>query len=115
MSVLVHVKMDVAANDENFGKVVQEAFPEEYVSRVLELPTLQWKIWGVDPQKRQGSGFYLFATREAAKLYAKEVVFVLQQRPGIFNVTAQIWSISEEKTRKTKGPIDVPQIKDLKE
>jgi hypothetical protein len=115
MSVLLHVKMDIAGNDANFDEVSRDAFPIEGAYKMLELPTLQWKIWGIDPQKRQGSGFYLFAVKEAAKEWAKKVVFALQQRPGISNITTQIWSIAEEQTRITKGPIDVPQIKDLKE
>lgn len=113
MSVFLCVKMDVAAKDDNFKEITETAFPMEGAYRMLELPTLQWKIWGEDPQKKQVSGFYLFAAREAAEGYAKHAVETLQKRPGISNVTTQIWSIIEEQTRITKGPIDLPQIKDL--
>lgn len=115
MSVLLCVKMDVDASDSNFDEKTTAAFPIEGAYRMLQLPTLQWKIWGVNPQKKQVCGFYLFAAREAAETYAKQAILTLQQRPGIYNVTSQIWSIIEEQTRITKGPIDAPQIQDSKD
>ena len=48
-----------------------------------------------------------------AKRRAVEVVGQLQVRPGISNVTTQIWELDAEKTRITHGPIDVPKISDL--
>ena len=113
MSVFLCVKMDVNCGESEFDKATKEAFPQEGVQRMLQLPALQWKIWCVDPERKQAGGFYLFAAREAAEGYAKQAVLALQQRPGISNVTTQIWTINEENTRMTKGPIDLPQIKDL--
>ena len=113
MSVFLAVKMDVAIGDRDFDTVTQEAFSMEGVARMRQLPTLQWKIWGVDPERRQASGFYLFKNREAAEGYAHQCVRVLQERPGISNVTTQIWTICEEQTRGTMGPIDLPMISEL--
>lgn len=113
MSVFLAVRMDVFTDGRDFSAVTNEAFPMEGVARMLKLPTLQWKIWAVDPERRQAAGFYLFAQREAAEAYAHQCVRVLQDRPGISNVTTQIWTISEEQTRMTKGPIDLPMIQDL--
>lgn len=111
MSVFLCVKLNIAAEGGSFDEAIQMAFKPEGAYQMLELPTLQWKIWGIDPEKREGSGFYLFAAREAAEAYAKQSIATLGARPGITNVTAQIWTIAEEQTRITKGPIDVPQIK----
>lgn len=113
MSVFLAVKMDVNIGDRPFDDVTNEAFPKEGVARMLKLPTLQWKIWGIDPERREAAGFYLFAKREAAEQYAHQCVRVLQERPGISNVTTQIWTISEEQTRMTKGPIDLPMIQEI--
>lgn len=113
MSVFLAVKMDIAVGNKEFDAVTQEAFPMEGVARMRALPTLQWKIWGVDPERHQASGFYLFKNREAAQRYAHQCVRVLQERPGISNVTAQIWTICEEQTRGTMGPIDLPMISEL--
>ncbi len=113
MSVFLAVRMDVNIQDRTFDEVTNEAFPMEGVARMLKLPTLQWKIWATDPERRQAAGFYLFASRQAAEGYAHQCVRVLQERPGISNVTTQIWTISEEQTRMTKGPIDLPMIQDL--
>ena len=115
MSVFLCIRMDVNIGDRTFDEVTQDAFPAEGVVRMLQLPALQWKIWGVDPERKQAGGFYLFAARQAAEAYAAQAVRTLQERPGISNVTAQIWSISEEQTRLTKGPIDLPMIQDLTE
>lgn len=113
MSVLLVVRQDVYVGDSDFAAVTKKAFPPAGVERMLNLPTLQWKIWAADPERRQTCGFYLFADRAEAEKYAHQAVRTLQEREGIFNVTTQIWSINEEKTRLTKGPIDVPMIRDL--
>lgn len=113
MSVLLVVRQDVYVGDGDFASATQKAFPPSGVERMLKLPTLQWKIWAADPDRRQTCGFYLFADRNEAEKYAHQAVRTLQEREGIFNVTTQIWSINEEKTRMTKGPIDVPMIQDL--
>lgn len=113
MSVFLAVKMDIHVGDRDFDTVVKESFPMEGVARMLQLPTLQWKIWTVDPERRQAAGFYLFADPNAAKQYAHQCVRFLQERPAISNVTAQLWTISEEQTRMTKGPIDLPMIQEL--
>lgn len=113
MSVFLAVKMDVTIGDRDFDTVTQEAFPMEGVARMRALPTLQWKIWCVDPERRQAGGFYLFRSREAAEQYAYQCVRVLQERPGISNITTQIWTISEDQTRATMGPIDLPMISEL--
>lgn len=113
MSVLLQVRQEVRVGDSDFASVCKKAFPPEGVDRMLALPSLQWKIWCADPDRRQTCGFYLFADREAAEKYAHQAVRTLQEREGIFNVTTQIWSINEEKTRLTKGPIDVPLIQEL--
>lgn len=114
MSVVLFMQMDIDTTKGSYDEVTQAAFPEEGVYRMLELPTLQWKIWLSDPEKKQAAGMYLFAAREAAEGYAKMAQENIGKRPGIQNLTWQIWSIYEDKTRVTKGPIDVPQIKDLK-
>lgn len=113
MSVFLCVKMDLGGEGLTYEETVATAFNMEGAQRMLELPTLQWKIWGLDPDKKQGCGFYLFASREAAEGYAKQAVLTLQARQGVSNVTTQIWTIAEEQTRITKGPIDLPQIKEL--
>lgn len=113
MSVLLCVKMDLGVHDDNFDETIETAFDMEGAQRMLGLPTLQWKIWGIDPGKKEGCGFYLFASREAAEAYSQKAIRMLQERLGVTNVTAQIWTIAEEQTRITKGPIDLPQIKDL--
>lgn len=113
MSVLLCVKMDLGVRNDNFEEVASTAFTEDGVKAVLQLPTLQWKIWGSDPAKKEACGFYLFASREAARAYADKAILMLQSREGIENVTAQIWTISEEQTKITKGPIDAPMISEL--
>lgn len=113
MSVFLAVKMDISVGDHDFDEVANEAFPMEGVARMLKLPSLQWKIWCTDSERRNAAGFYLFAKREAAEQYAYQCVRALQDRPYISNVTTQIWTISEEQTRMTKGPIDLPMIQDL--
>ncbi|MCI9595776.1 MAG: YdhR family protein [Firmicutes bacterium] len=113
MSVLLFMKMDLGVEKDNFDEVIENAFDESGVKRMLGLPTLQWKIWGTDPVKREGCGCYLFADRKAAEVYAAQAVSMLGSREGVTNVTAQIWTISEEQTRITKGPIDLPMISEL--
>lgn len=113
MSVLLAVKMDLAIPAGAGLEAVNGAFPIEGAYRMLKLPGLQWKIWGTDMNKKEACGFYLFATMEDAKRRAAEVVGQLQVRPGISNVTTQIWELDAEKTRITHGPIDVPKISDL--
>lgn len=113
MPVFLCVKMDLGVKKDNFEEVVNTAFTMEGAYRMLELPTLQWKIWGLDPAKKEGCGFYLFAARQAAEAYAEQVVLNMQAREGVENVTTQIWEIADKQTRITKGPIDLPQIKEL--
>ena len=115
MSVFLEVRMDINTGGREFEEFNKASFTEEGVQRMLKLPTLQWKIWTTDPERRQAAGFYLFAKREAAEQYAHQCVRLLQERNGIDNVTAQLWTISERQTRITKGPIDVPMIQELSE
>ncbi len=113
MSVLLFMKMDLGVQKDNFDEVVSGAFNEDGVKRMLGLPTLQWKIWGMDPIKHEGCGCYLFADRKAAEAYAAQAIPALESREGVSSVTAQIWTIAEEQTRITKGPIDLPMISEL--
>lgn len=113
MSVLLCVKMDIGVHDNNFDEIIEKAFDMEGAYRMLQLPTLQWKIWGVDPNKKEGCGFYLFKSREAAEAYAEKAILTLQARPGVTNLTSQIWTIAEAQTHITKGPIDLPMISEL--
>jgi hypothetical protein len=111
MSVVLLIKMDVDTASGSYDEVTQNAFPMEGAYRMLELPTLQWKIWLKDAENKQAAGLYLFGAREAAEGYAKQAQVVLGQRQGIKNVTYQIWTIDEERTKVTKGPIYLPLIK----
>ena len=115
MSVLLFMQMDIGVKKNNFDEIVDSAFKPEGVKRMLKLPTLQWKIWGFDPKKKEGCGCYLFRSREAAEAYAAKATLDIQSREGIENVTAQIWDIAEEQTQITKGPIDLPMIQELEE
>lgn len=115
MSVMLIMKMDIDTSNGTFTEVTEAAFPEEGVYRMLELPALQWKIWLKDEANEQVSGVYLFAAREAAEGYAKMASENIGIRPGIKNLTNQIWDIYEDKTQITKGPIDLPLIKELRD
>lgn len=68
MSVLLCVKMDVDASDSNFDEKTTAAFPIEGAYRMLQLPTLQWKIWGVNPQKNKYVVFICLPPERLQKL-----------------------------------------------
>ena len=54
MSVLLAVKMDLAIPAGAGLEAVNGAFPIEGAYRMLELPGLQWKIWGDRHEQKRG-------------------------------------------------------------
>lgn len=107
MSYLLHVRFDFAGD-------VASTFPfEKATAKMNALPNLKWKIWATsteEAEKREGSGFYLYPTIEAAKAREEEAIATLPHFSGISNVKTEIWEILDDYSIATHAPVDVPLI-----
>lgn len=102
MPVLLFMKMDLELDK------VDKLFTQKGAEKLSALPGLQWKIWGIDREKAEGCGVYLYATRRDAEIRAAKAVPELAARDGICNITTQIFEIEEDLTKITKAPINLP-------
>lgn len=118
MSYLLHIRFDFSGKTGNLQDDVAFTFPFEAATQKMNaLPNLKWKIWAVkadDSGKAEGSGFYLYPTREAAESRAEEGRATLPHFPGISNVSTTIWEVLDDYSLATHAPVDVPLIVDLK-
>lgn len=86
---------------------VEAFFDPDYTRQLADLPGLRWKLWGISPDGRHGSGYYLFETRADAEVrerWAKKFYW----RKGMLFLKTRIYDVMEESSRITRCPIDLP-------
>lgn len=98
---ILQINFRYNSSTSEFRKQMKNAAP-----RVARASGLRWKIWSIDESKKEASGFYLFENETAMNNYLENVFFVgMGNNPMISNIVVKKFSILEDATKITKGPI----------
>lgn len=115
MSYLLHIRFDFKGKTQDKKKDVEAAFPfEGATAKMNALPNLKWKIWATSEDGSEGSGFYLYPTKEAAEARAEQAKATLPHLDEVSNVKTDIWEVLDDYSIATHAPVDVPLIAELK-
>ena len=75
-------------------------------AQIAQVPGLRWKIWLVNEAESRGGGIYLFDDDESARAYLDgPIVAAMKSAPILSEVTVRTFSVLEEPTAVTRGPI----------
>lgn len=86
---------------------VQET-KEEWVQHAADFPGLEWKIWIRNEEREEVGGIYLFADEQSLQEYLDGET--MEQVRAMRDVSIKTFTIEEEPTRMTNGPIQLRQV-----
>ena len=73
---------------------------------ISSVPGLKWKIFGMDEERREGAGIYLFENAAALKSYLEGPIIARMNAIEAFSdISFKSFDVVEEATRVTRGPI----------
>lgn len=76
-------------------------------AEIAKLPGLRWKIWLVNEAESSGGGIYLFDDDESVRAYLDgPIVAALKLYPILTDLSVKVFSVLEEPTAVTRGPIE---------
>ena len=76
-------------------------------SQIAQVPGLRWKIWLLNEAESRGGGIYLFDDEASARAYLDgPIVAALKSSPVLSELTVNSFSVLEEPTAVTGGPIE---------
>jgi hypothetical protein len=76
-------------------------------SQIAQVPGLRWKIWLLNEAESRGGGIYLFDDEESARAYLEgPIVTAMKSLPVLSEVSVNSFSVLEEPTAVTRGPIE---------
>ena len=76
-------------------------------SEIAQVPGLRWKIWLLDEAESRGGGIYLFDDEESVRAYLEgPIVAALKSYPVLSELSVKSFSVLEEPTAVTRGPIE---------
>jgi len=81
-------------------------------SQIAQVPGLRWKIWLVNEAESHGGGIYLFDDEGSARAYLNgPIVAALKSSPVLSELTVNSFSVLEEPTAVTRGPIEDTSVR----
>lgn len=95
----INFQFDIAPRDfEKKASTVAEHF--------ADIPGLQWKIWLVNREKREGGGIYLFKDEESAEAYLVSILFKsIKESPIFKNVSVKQSGVMTDASTITYAPL----------
>lgn len=73
---------------------------------ISSLPGLKWKIFGVDEERGESAGIYLFEDDAALKSYLEGPILARMKSLKIFSdISIKTFDVDEEASLVTRGPI----------
>ena len=76
-------------------------------SQIAKVPGLRWKIWLLNEAESRGGGIYLFDDEGSARAYLEgPIVAALKSSPVISDLSVNSFSVLEDPTAVTRGPIE---------
>src|SRR5947199_5429533 len=77
---------------------------------IAGLPGLVWKIWTYNDAERAAGGVYLFDSEEHARAWGDGTVqAILNEEPGVSNVSVSFYDVDEQLSAITRAPLAVAQ------
>jgi putative monooxygenase ydhR len=77
-----------------------------FADPIAAVPGLTWKVWMINEQNHEAGGIYLFRDEASVNAYLSgEIVTGLKKEPTVKDISAKIFDVVEDLSRKTRGPI----------
>jgi hypothetical protein len=77
-----------------------------FADPIAAVPGLTWKVWLVNEKNREAGGVYLFRDEASVDAYLNgAIVMGLKKQPTLMDISAKVFDVVEDMTRKTRGPI----------
>ena len=79
---------------------------EEAAVPISEVPGLKWKIFGMDEERSEATGIYLFADDASLKAYIEGPIIARMKTVEAFSdITMKYFDVVEGATALTRGPV----------
>ena len=89
-----------------FSKVEFEQAWLPAAQPIADTPGLRWKIWLMDEEKQLTGGIYLFDDEASAQAFLEgPIMAALRSNPSFQDISTKIYSVMEEHTIITRGPV----------
>lgn len=77
-----------------------------FVNDIAAVPGLRWKVWIMNEQENEAGGIYLFEDKGSLQAYLEgPIIAGLKANPAISDISAKQFSVVEDFTIDTRGPI----------
>jgi hypothetical protein len=77
-----------------------------FADPIAKTAGLEWKVWIFNEQDHEAGGVYLFRDEASVNAYMHgDIVAGLRKQPTIKDISAKIFDVDENLTKKTRGPI----------
>ena len=98
---ILQINFKFTTSAEDYKKLVAP-----FADPIAAVPGLTWKVWLLNEQNREAGGVYLFRDEASANAYLNgEIVMGLKKQPTLMDISAKVFDVVEDMTRKTRGPI----------
>ena len=90
----------------NFSAAELEKEFETAASHIAGVPGLKWKIFGMNEERSEGAGIYLFEDGDSLKSYLEgPIVAGLKANKAFSDITMKHFDVVEKATALTRGPV----------
>jgi len=90
----------------NFSVAELEKEFETAASHIAGVPGLKWKIFGVNEERSEGAGIYLFEDGDSLKSYLEgPIIAGLKANKAFSDITMKHFDVVEKATAVTRGPV----------
>ena len=73
---------------------------------IAEVPGLKWKIFGMDEQRGEGAGIYLFEDEGSLKSYLEgPIITDMKANKAFGDIDIKYFDVVDKATAVTRGPI----------
>ncbi len=77
-----------------------------FADPIAAVSGLSWKVWLLNEQNHEAGGVYLFRDEASANAYLNgEIVMGLKKQPTLKDISAKVFDVVEDMSKKTRGPI----------
>jgi hypothetical protein len=84
---------------------LEEEF-ETAAGYIKEVPGLKWKIFGINEERSEGAGIYLFEDGDSLKSYLESpIVAEFKANKALSDITMKHFDVVEKPTAMTRGPV----------
>ena len=90
----------------NFSAAELEKEFETAASHIAGVPGLKWKIFGMNEERSEGTGTYLFEDGESLKSYLEgPIVARLKSIEAFSDISMKHFDVVDKATALTRGPV----------